>query len=62
MHAVLITAKGSGAVHIDVTCSGSEPNITSCTSQFNTIAGRSHSDDVGVECQQGQHTFIHCGD
>ena len=46
--------EGSGAIHIsEVTCSGSERNITSCTYINNTVI-TSHAQDVGVKCQQGQ--------
>ena len=45
--------EGSGAIHIrEVTCSGSERNITSCNYSYNTIV-TSHAHDVGVEYQQG---------
>ena len=46
--------EGSGTIHIrEVTCSGSESGITSCTYINNTVV-TSHAQDVGVECQQGQ--------
>ena len=49
--------EGSGAIHIQqVTCSGSERNITNCTYINNTVI-TSHAHDVGVECQQGQYTL-----
>ena len=45
--------EGSGAVSIrDVMCSGTEHNITSCV-YYNDTVDDSHSDDVGVQCQQG---------
>ena len=46
--------EGSGAIHIrEVTCSGSERNITNCTYINNTLV-TSHAYDVAVECQKGQ--------
>ena len=46
--------EGSGAIHIrQVTCSGSEEDISSCTYINNTDV-TIHAQDVGVECQQGQ--------
>jgi len=43
--------QGSGPVHMSsVVCSGSEPNITSC-SYSATSSG--HQWDVGVQCQPG---------
>ena len=46
--------EGRGAIHIrQVTCSGSERNITNCTYINNTVI-TSHAQDVGVECRQGQ--------
>ena len=45
--------EGSGAIHIrEVTCSGSERNITSCAHINNTHV-TSHAYDVAVECQKG---------
>ena len=48
--------EGSGAIHIaQVTCSGSERSITSCTYFDNIqLVITSHTQDVGVECQQGE--------
>ena len=45
--------EGNGATHIkNVTCTGSEGNITTCT-YFNVTVPSSHKYDVGVHCQQG---------
>ena len=60
IHAGVVThccsyyGEGSGAIHIQqVNCSGSERSITSCTYVDDTVL-TSHTQDVGVECQQGQ--------
>ena len=51
--------KGSGMILIrDVTCDGSETNVTSCIYLNNTVL-RSHQQDVGVQCEQGEsNTYI----
>ena len=51
--------EGSGTIHIqDVTCYGSERNITNCTYVNNTVR-ISHAQDVGVKCRQGQCFCVH---
>ena len=46
--------EGSGLIPIrDVTCDGSEANITACIYANNTVR-TSHQLDVGVQCQQGE--------
>ena len=41
--------QGSGPVHMNsVVCSGSEPNITSCSY---SATGSEHQEEVGVQCQ-----------
>ena len=46
--------EGSGLIPIrDVTCDGSEANITACIYVNNTVR-TSHQMDVGVQCQQGE--------
>ena len=45
--------EGDGNIHIrDVTCTGSEENITSC-SYFDNTLRTNHQLDVMVQCQQG---------
>ena len=51
--------EGNGTIHIQqVTCSGSERNITSCNYINNTVI-TSHAQDVGVKCQQGEVFHTH---
>ena len=46
--------EGSGDIPIrDVTCGGSEANITACMYVNNTVL-TNHQLDVGVQCQQGE--------
>ena len=45
--------EGDGFIHIqEVTCTGSEKNITSCSYVNNTVRTNHHL-DVMVQCQQG---------
>ena len=46
--------EGNGPIHIhNVSCVGSETEITGCNFLYNTNI-TSHQQDVGVQCQQGQ--------
>ena len=47
--------EGGGPVHLhNVSCAGSETNITECEHLNNTaIMNYNHQRDVGVKCQQG---------
>ena len=48
--------KGSGQIHIhNVTCVGSEANITDCNYMNSTTVITNHQHDVGVQCQQGEY-------
>ena len=52
--------EGEGDIHIqDVACNGTENSLTSCT--YNNTVSSNHAQDIGVQCQQGQHnnTAIH---
>ena len=43
---------GVGPVYLDnVDCTGSEANLTDCSSSFNIYCYRGHSEDAGVRCQ-----------
>ena len=51
--------EGSGPIHIhNVTCVGSEANVTDCNYLNNTVI-TSHQHDVGVKCVQGRFMRIH---
>ena len=50
--------KGTGVINIrNVGCSGTEGNITKCSSS-NITAPLSHQYDVGVQCQKGWYTLV----
>ena len=40
----------------EVTCVGSEANVFTCTYVNNTVP-RSHQQDVGVQCEQGEYIY-----
>ena len=49
--------EGSGPINVRVvSCTGFEPNITSCS--FVTTTVYNHQNDVGVQCQQGQSFLV----
>ena len=48
-----IFGEGSGPIHVlNVTCVGSEANVTDCDYLNNTVI-TDYQQDVGVQCQQG---------
>ena len=46
--------RGTGAINVrNVTCSGTEENVTTCLHNDNAVPSSNHNSDVGVQCRQG---------
>ena len=60
-HCCAYYGEGSGPIQIEsFSCSGSEANITSCSSSSESMDMYDHQYDVGVQCQKGSRGVYHC--